>query len=44
VLGDLEDESVLDAFDFEGVEDGGDFSFELDVHDGADDLTEGSTT
>jgi hypothetical protein len=39
MLGDLEDESVLDTLDFEGVEDGGDLSLELHVDDGTDDLS-----
>jgi len=38
MLGDLEDESVLDALYFEGVEDGWDLTFELHVDDGTDDL------
>lgn len=38
MLGDFQDESVLDSFHFQGVEDGRDFSFELHVNDGSDDL------
>lgn len=38
MLGDFEDESVLDSLYFECVEDGGDFSLELHVDDGADHL------
>lgn len=38
MLCDFEDESVLDSFHFECVEDGRDFSFELDVDDGSDHL------
>jgi hypothetical protein len=38
MLGDLENESVLDTLHLEGVEDGRDLTLELHVDDGADDL------
>ena len=38
VLGDLEDEAVLGALDFERIHDRGKFTFELDVDDGTDNL------
>jgi len=38
VLGDFKNESVFDSFDFECVEDRRDLSFELNVHDGTNDL------
>ena len=38
MLGNFEDESASDSFDFKGIEDGRDVSFELHVHDGTDDL------
>lgn len=41
MLGDFEDQPVVNAFDFQSIQDGGDFSFELHIHDGADNL--GST-
>jgi hypothetical protein len=44
VLGDFKDESVLDTLDFEGVEDGRDLPIELDVDDGADDLSGAGST
>lgn len=44
MLGDLEDESVLDALYFEGVEDGWDLTLELHVDDGTDDLSGGRAT
>ena len=44
MLGDFEDESVLDALHFECVEDGWDLTFELHVDDGTDDLNGGRAT
>ena len=38
MLGDLENESVLSALDFESIHDRGKFTFELHVDDGTDDL------
>ena len=38
MLGDLEDETVLSALNFECVHDRGKFAFELHVDDGTDDL------
>jgi hypothetical protein len=44
VLGNFQNQSVLDAFDLQGVEDGGDFALELHVHDGSDDLRRAAST
>jgi hypothetical protein len=38
MLSDFKNESVFDSFDFESVEDGRNLSFELNVHDGTNDL------
>ena len=38
MLGDFEDQSVIDAFHFKCVEDGWDLAFELYIDDGTDDL------
>jgi len=38
VLGDLKDETVLGAFDLKRIENGREFTLELDVNDGTDDL------
>ena len=38
MLGNLENESVLSALDFESIHDRGKFTFELHVDDGTDDL------
>jgi len=38
MLGDLENETVVAAFDLEGIENRGKCTFELDVDDGANDL------
>jgi len=38
VLGDLEDEAVLSALNFESIHDRGKFAFELHVDDGTDNL------
>jgi hypothetical protein len=38
MLGDLEDESVVDALDLQSVEDGREVSLELDIHNGTNNL------
>ena len=38
MLGNFQDQSVLDALNFERVENWRDFAFELNIDDGADDL------
>lgn len=44
VMGDLQDQSSIDSFNFEGVQDGWQGSGELDVDDGTDDLGDLSNT
>ena len=38
MLGDLKDKFVLNVLNLEGVKNLGEFSFELDIDDGSDDL------
>jgi hypothetical protein len=40
MLGNFEDKSVLDSFNFECIENGRNLSFELHIHDGTNDLHE----
>jgi hypothetical protein len=44
MLGDLENESVLNSLDFKGIENWGKVSFELHVNDGTDNLGNSTNT